>query len=453
MGEKYFKSSYYNYIYKRDNILLLYNILSGALAHIKKRDKKVIIEMLENPNNFVLRNNNKKIFTRMVQQGYIVEKNCDELNFVRFRYFKGAFSVKNISLILLPTRTCNFNCVYCFEKNVNDAMNELDCRNILRFLELELKKLEPKGISVAWYGGEPLLKFDIIMRLGKKILKIVNSFKISYDSSIVTNGYLLDESVAKELVKLGIKQIQITLDGPEAVHNKRRPLKNGNSTFKRVKNAIIIAQKYFSFVDIRINIDHQNIKIIPDFLAKNDWLYGKNTLVRPGRVRNYTEQCSFFSVNKIGLDAEEFYEIYNKIRGITRSRPQRIDTAFPNDIPIRSYYCGAHILNTYIIGPKSLVYKCTSHLNPTDEVGVIKDGKFYPNGKFLRYFFSKHPTEIEPCKSCKLLPLCMGGCQVVRKRCTSRDELKKSICDHSYILLNNFLAKASTSLKNKKFNK
>lgn len=47
----------------------------------------------------------------------------------------------------------------------------------------------------------------------------------SYSASIVTNGYLLTEKVAKQLKKLNIENVQITLDGPAYIHNKRRYLK------------------------------------------------------------------------------------------------------------------------------------------------------------------------------------------------------------------------------------
>ena len=44
--------------------------------------------------------------------------------------------------------------------------------------------------------------------------------------------------MADEFVSHSIKIVQITIDGVEEVHNKRRPLKNGGKTFTQIINNI-----------------------------------------------------------------------------------------------------------------------------------------------------------------------------------------------------------------------
>jgi len=47
---------------------------------------------------------------------------------------------------------------------------------------------------------------------------------------MITNGYLLNEKNIDFIINNEIKFLQITIDGNEEIHNKRRYLKNGNPT-------------------------------------------------------------------------------------------------------------------------------------------------------------------------------------------------------------------------------
>ncbi len=446
-SENNYKLSYYNYLHTKDNITILYNTYTGAQANITKSDRDFILHLFENLNNFELRNKRPDIFAKMIQCGFIVKEDIHEIDFIRFRYYKGAFSVKNLSFTLLPTRACNFRCIYCFEDEINESMNADDCHNVLAFVKRQIKEQMPQAVSINWYGGEPLLKFEIIKNLSEEFIEIFKTAKIEYQGAIVTNGYLLDDSIAKQLLKLGIKIIQITLDGPEEIHDKRRPLRNGGPTYGKVKAGIISAKKYFDSVDIRINVDRDNLCSIRDFLETEEWLYGENTTVRPGRLRDYTDVCSGFSPCEKGFSAPEFYDVYKLIRGLTKTKRCKEDSVFPAVVPVRSFYCGAQVINTYTIGPRCFVYKCTASLDHGDEVGIIENGKFQPNERFVAWFLREHPTYTEPCKSCKMLPMCMGGCRVIRLRSSNHEELKNGICRHFSLLLNTYLESEVEKLK------
>jgi len=66
------------------------------------------------------------------------------------------------------------------------------------------------------------------------------------DSSIITNGFLLNDSTIDTLKTINVSTVQITLDGSEAFHNSRKKL-SGNSqvnVFRKTINNII---KLFKF--------------------------------------------------------------------------------------------------------------------------------------------------------------------------------------------------------------
>ena len=441
-----YKPSNYNYLYKSKDgfIQLLYNTFTGALAEISDTDKEYVSTLLRAPNNQELRNRKQDIFPIMVKSGFLVKESINELDFIRLRHLKGVASLRNLSLTLLPSRACNLRCIYCFEKEVNEYMSKEDCKNTLKFTEIQIKEINPQGVFIRWYGGEPLLRFDIIRDLSEEFIKICLNSKSEYYSDIVTNGYLLDEATAKELVRLGINDIQITLDGPEEVHNKRRMLKNGEPTFKRIKESIIIAKRYFNTVDIRINSDRENMDAIQDLLEE-DWLYGENTELSVGVLRSYTGTCNEWLPGDTGFTSGEFFELFKMVKNKSKKDKDKSES---RGISVKSHYCGAQLLNTYSIGPNSLVYKCAARLDPEDAVGVIKEGRFYPNEKLVEWLV-KPSFEVEPCKSCKFLPNCMGGCPSVRKECKDIEELRHAVCNYSIKWLDTVLEEKARKLSKK----
>ena len=83
-----------------------------------------------------------------------------------------------------------------------------------------------KNIHISWYGGEPLLAKDAVWDLSKQFLKSCETFGAYYSATIITNGYLIDDETVENFLKYKIVKVQITIDGPPDIHNKRRKLKN-----------------------------------------------------------------------------------------------------------------------------------------------------------------------------------------------------------------------------------
>ena len=106
--------------------------------------------------------------------------------------------------------------------------------SIINYLKKQITEHGLESLSLTWYGGEPLLEKNRIKSLGTKINKLGLTF---FDNDIVTNGYLLNKENFKLLEDVGITNVQVTLDGLQETHDKRRPLKNGKGTFlKIIKN-------------------------------------------------------------------------------------------------------------------------------------------------------------------------------------------------------------------------
>ena len=436
-----YKSSYYNYLYETDAISLLYNTYTGAMAKLFGEDKESVIALLKAPNNMGLQKRNPSIWQDLLNNGFVVDKNMNELDFIRLRLLKSRFDVHSLSFTLVPTRACNCRCVYCFEEPMNSSMGKDDCIETAKFIKSQIEEIKPLNLVTIWYGGEPLLATETMEFLSEALMRICEESGILYIAHLISNGYLLSESLVFKLKKMGIETIQITLDGPERIHNQRRVLKNGGPTFQRLKEAILISKRIFKNVVIRIHVDQVNKQSIYDLL-KEEWLYGDNVRIEPGYLKDFSALCMDWRSNKKAISPRDFFmmeEHFDQLGVRKNSKEENHNyEALVNSIPVKGRYCGADYMGHWIIGPGALAYKCLSSLNINDECGYLKNGKFYPNQNFT-YWFLNTPIDDKNCQCCKLLPLCMGGCPTIRKRYSSI--LKSGICGYWNFYLEETLKK------------
>jgi len=124
------------------------------------------------------------------------------------------------SLTIAVTMNCNLNCYYCYEKGYrrDNKMSETVQKAVVQFAK---RMIRPNsGMSIAWYGGEPLLAADVIENLSYAFERA--GFQL-HDNSIITNVYLLTDSNAHMLSSVaGVTTVQVTIDDTKEIHDKRR---------------------------------------------------------------------------------------------------------------------------------------------------------------------------------------------------------------------------------------
>src|SRR5580693_1893213 len=99
-------------------------------------------------------------------------------------------------LIILPTEKCNFRCVYCYEDFKVGRMSE----GVQRGIELLLINRAPtlNLLNLSWFGGEPLLARDIVLRLSRHAFSLSKKYGFRLTGGLTTNGYLLNKELAAE---------------------------------------------------------------------------------------------------------------------------------------------------------------------------------------------------------------------------------------------------------------
>lgn len=123
---------------------------------------------------------------------------------------------------LYPTFKCNLKCEMCFERHTK-VEYELDKKEWLRILS-EIKNFHPR-IHIS--GGEPFVY--------KGIMDIISQIKnLKLYLHITTNGTFLEEYV-DELIRFEVNRIDISIDGPEVIHDKIRGI---SGTFNKITRGL-----------------------------------------------------------------------------------------------------------------------------------------------------------------------------------------------------------------------
>lgn len=395
------KLSLYSYLFERDNLCYLYNSQTGLLTTISQP----VYEKLYNNDFDSL---SEEILKILHEKKVIVadDKVYDYYYSCRNIFLSSIGNRENLSLTIAPTKGCNFACPYCFEgEKENVRMTPQIVDNLIKYIQ---SYGDAKNLSISWFGGEPLLAFDVM----KDILKRIKNEcpQKLYSQSIITNGYLIDEKIIDFFVQENFSTLQITLDGTEANHNKTRFLKgNMKPTYQRIMenvDKLVAALKGNIHISLRVNINRENeLDFLVIYKEINEKYKDSRVSVYPGLIREPNTDCSRLCYRS--LSGRSLYNFYKKMD------EQGINVDFyPRKIQKGCMICHNTSL---VIGPEGELYKCWSDFNDSRKViGNIKDKKFSNPTLVSRYALEATPYSNPKCKECKVFPVCSGGCGWLR---------------------------------------
>lgn len=395
MEKKVFKSRY-NVEEPIEDGVLIYNTNSGGILRLDKENARKYYALSEQTDVDA-----ENMLIKMLMQGkMLVDKSGkEELEEVLLENKMARYGGDQIGLTIAPTMACNFRCPYCYEKGKEYVTMDRSTIDKTKEYFRQLKE-EYKYIDITWYGGEPLLAFDIIQELMEEVYDDFERDHVFVGA--VTNGYLLTKDIVTAMKALNICSIQVTIDGPPEIHNERRKLPSGEDTFfvilENIKNALEIYPELS--ITIRINVDKTNIDRVDEIEThlKSFGLLDKvGVYVAP--VTNINETCEdsdCFNVKEFALE---------EIKLMKRKGMEYYQ------MPVRSVYmCGAVASNSLLIDAKGDFYKCWDDVGDEGEkVGSLFQAEEGINRNMLKWL-SHSIEQDEECMQCAYLPVCMGGC-------------------------------------------
>ena len=400
------KESRYNYYLKNEinNEYIAYNSRKNSLAILSENEYNSICYVRTTGKEI----EDKSFLEALKWGGYMIEDEFDEISEIRFKMLKARFHTDSMSLTIAPTSDCNFRCIYCYEKDSikHPPMSYSVQEEILNLIKRKIKTINK--LFITWYGGEPLLCFDIIRSLSKRIIDICEENNVSFGAGIVTNGYLLNQNICKEFIELKINSIQITLDGNKEQHDIRRPLKNGEGSFDKIIHNLKSVRNVLPYkINIRVNVDKSNINQVEEIqkILQDNRI---NDIATPylAMVKNINGCCADNSC----YSSREFAPIYYNFEFQKSDDPDI--KAYP---VLKHNFCCADQINAFVIDADGRVYKCWDDIGIYDRsIGELKDLNNKKDASILMQYILYDPTEDKKCADCGILPICMGGCHSSR---------------------------------------
>ena len=280
----------------------------GDFIFLKKRDFKNFQEGNLKPDSPVYQELDKNHFTSQSWQC----ESCQQRFINRYAQRREYLNRGPGLHIIVVTLRCDHACRYCHASSKSMKRFDLDMTKSTakKVVDMIFGTTSP-SINVEFQGGEPLANFGIIKFIVNRVLKKNKKAKKQMRFSLVSTMTLLND---EKLNWLHRKKISLcsSLDGPEKLHNKNRPMHGGKNGYLRTTKAIKKAKKKYKDLRYQVNA-------LPT-VTRDSLDYPKEIVdeyLKLGLRDIHLRWLNPFGMAKqlqktLGYTAEEFVEFYKK---------------------------------------------------------------------------------------------------------------------------------------------
>lgn len=324
-------------------------------------------------------------------------------------------------LIIMPTEKCNFRCTYCYEDFLRGRMSDANADILSRAIARIATTAD--SFSLSFFGGEPLLCSDLIIRFSSEAFQLMKERQLSYSAGVATNGFLLDNDLFEELLDVGVVSYQITIDGSQELHDQQRRTASGQSTFERIISNINQMREVDAdfWCVVRCNVQKQNYQDVLALFEQGDlsnirddkrFLIDVHEIWASDGVDMFSAEEAASCLSSLSRNMD-YYSLNKQIESLGFSTM----TYAPDSHGALSSACYAGKPNWFVVGPNLALYKCTVVFNRDEnKLGYIKeDGSFAVNELKNRLWTGSNVLTDTGCSSCHYRVPCGGiACPLTR---------------------------------------
>ncbi|MBU7030427.1 MAG: radical SAM protein [Theionarchaea archaeon] len=284
------------------------------------------------------------------------------------------------------TYLCNEYCNFCASNAGVPQENELTLKEIDNLLdEVISSRINPVTIT----GGEPLLKKDLVLHMTEKV------YNAGLEPNLLTNGILVDKSLARQLKEAGIQSVQVSLDGacPET-HDVIRGRKGG---FKKALKGIEALREASIEVSISSVLTRENFDEMKAIYNLGEALEVPVTSADVSPIGRGFDKALLLTPQQM---CEHFCYTHE-----TDEREVSM-LAMPRE--------RCSIGTSPVVTPVGDVYPCMLTKYEPLKLGNIRKStlqEIWQNSDLLQELYTLNVHKIEPCKTCKNRFFCGGGCR------------------------------------------
>jgi len=337
----------------------------------------------------------------------------DEFEGLAFDYKNNSKVIK--ALCLHVAHTCNLNCSYCFA-----SQGKYQGDRALMTFEVGKQAFDfliansgtRKNLEVDFFGGEPMMNFDVVKELVAYARSIEKEHNKNFRFTFTTNGVLLDEEVMDFLNKEMVNVV-LSLDGRKEVNDHFRKNYAGEGSYD------IIVPKFQRLVEkregkdyyVRGTFTHNNIDFTNDLFHMADLgfteLSMEPVVCPPEDPYALTEEDLPKLFEQYEILAKEMIKRKKEGRGFTFYH-YMLDLKNGPCIYKRITGCGSGT-EYMAVTPWGELFPCHQFVgNPDYSLGNIWDGGTKP--EVQDEFRSCNAYARPDCKDCWAKLYCSGGC-------------------------------------------
>lgn len=351
----------------------------------------------------------------LIKHGFLIPEDSDEkklfvekINKIRESYLDPDSKATSLNAMrIIMTEKCNLNCKYCFV-NYQRGLHtpkDLSRENLFYAVDYLIQHNQGRKISLQFFGGEPILKYPLIVDCIEYVsTKLEMGLLSEADFSITTNGTLLTDEICEYFKKRDV-QVNISIDGPQEIHDQCRIYRDNKGTFTDTQKGFDLLKKHGNRIGVLITptpvslphlaasyeyiVNHLGCKDVT--LNTPQAIDGKWD-VEPVALSNQVKQCLLIG----GKYNTRFHSPATRVLiGLNSRKPQILSCArMGNDDEVT-------------LSPDGKISYCIITWYVNECLDDLKNFKISSRFKEWKYYSSYN---IEECFKCPLINLCGGPC-------------------------------------------
>ncbi len=317
--------------------------------------------------------------------------------------------------------SCNLNCHYCYYLSKGMLYPEAESLHmsddLLEEYIIQHIQIAPEPIiSFFWHGGEPtLLGLDYFRKIVELQRKHLPEGRHT-SNNIQTNGIMLDEDWARFFAREGFS-VGLSLDGPQALHDRHRVSKSEKRTHKQVMQGYRLLRQHNIPVDILCVVHAENVKhslevyrFFKDIKAQYiSFIPLVESMAAQGGVSPRTVPADAFGAFLCAIFDEWVRKDIGRIMVQIFEEAARPANGQPHSLCVFRNTCG----DVPVIEHNGDFYSCDHFVTPDQLLGNIRETPlltFLESPGQRAFGQAKLNTLPRHCLECDVLAMCNGGC-------------------------------------------
>lgn len=276
--------------------------------------------------------------------------------------------------IIVPTLQCVHSCQYCqVSRSLEDTGHTIKEEALFKACE-SIFQSSSKELTVEFQGGDPLLRFDLVKLAIIRIKELNEHYEKKIQFVIASTLHQLNEEMC-DFFKTHEVLLSTSIDGPQALHNKNRPIV-GRNAYQRTVSGIHLARATLGYelVSALMTTTKVSLQYPEEIVDEYVGLGFTDIFLRPLSSYGFAMR----NQSLLGYTPDEFQEFYSKAFA-------RVIYWNNRGIPLREVYASI-ILNKILspfdggyvdlqsptgAGQSVMVYNYDGYVYPSDEARML----------------------------------------------------------------------------------